>query len=972
MNSIEEENIPKNEFLKTYLHIHNPTLQDKPYYKLDLSKNILYLHNKINISESDKEGIFEFDKIFTNEKDNNLFIYKTICENILKESFNGKSHCLISYGNTMSDKFKTLIGDINNKGILMQTLDDIINNYFDSNENIKAHFSFFALYKDKLLDLNNYNDKIFNDKLEDNLMKKSIELSKNNEINNLNKINLDKNTKDEVNNKIDKLFSELIKIELESKYHIYSQSHFCFIIFFKNEFDHNTISTLTFILLNGSELLNKNTLSKKAEVSSSLISVDSQYIFNSIIYFTSQNKTINPNYLNYEKDKTSKLTSILNDICFNPTKANIKFVILGNIIPITGYYETTKDTLMFLFNMRQKCLNNKNNNKKNGRIISRKLSNNTKDDIIFDLENKIKYQADNIERMNKIVEKKDQKIFDLEKNYKVQVDFLKKFFGFKGQVEVLLSGDVNTKEYQEALNIKEAKENAAMLKRNIRLLEKDLKKKEEEIDKIKQKEDIKLNDQIMIKYYLLAEDIKNNKEKDNENKREFFTLIQNLENDIKNKNKIISELKKEIEQKNKILLSLPKSIKNHINKKERNEEETKEETKDKKDTEENVAITKEIKKKKKDLMDIIKLNEEEKYKIKLKYENLLSQSQKQIEEKNKQINDIIENNKIKYNSFKDELAKLYNIFINIINSYYKNKNKITLFEKYISNIEIEINEFNFPNIFKLIPKQNIKKNYITKIKKEETINNNENNNKSNTFTSEKIKETVLNFDDSSQFISLPQIINFMKLKNSNIFSYNKNQLEQISKENLIRTYLEIITYIQKLENYIQKYNKSQINNHKNINIKEDIITEYEEKIKKLKEALDKEIQKNYNDIMIINSQKKIIEENNYKNILNTSKNRSKDFYPTISNTLYNKENNFLKYRNSSKIRTSTEKNIYQPTIASLSDKNNYYNKLFGNSMESFDKFNKSNNTNKKRPLSSTSKAKGKRVSFENYKNNSNK
>ena len=134
MDSLEEEkNNIKNNFLKTYLHIHNPTTQDKPYYKLDLAKNVLYLHKQINISDQESDGIFELDKIFTNEKDNNSSIYKNICGNILKESFEGKSHCLISYGNTMSDKFKVFIGDNNNKGIFLQTLDDIKNRNINNN-----------------------------------------------------------------------------------------------------------------------------------------------------------------------------------------------------------------------------------------------------------------------------------------------------------------------------------------------------------------------------------------------------------------------------------------------------------------------------------------------------------------------------------------------------------------------------------------------------------------------------------------------------------------------------------------------------------------------------------------------------------------------------------------------------------------------------------------------------------------------
>ena len=951
MNSIKED--PKKNFLNLYLHIHNPTLQDKPYYKLDFSKNILHLNKQMNISESESNGIFEFDKIFTNEKDNNLNIYKIVTGDILNESLKGKSHCLISYGNTMSDKFKVFIGDTENKGILLQTLEDIKNNDFNTNENIKTYLSYFCLYNDKLIDFSNIKGNLNN--LEDNLMKKAIEINKNYDINGINKLNIDKNSND-INESINKLFKELIEIELKSKYHIYSKSHFCFIIYIINEIDNKIISTLTFILLNGSEFLSKNTILKKNDVSSSLISVESQYIYDSIIYSISCNKAINSNYKNYEKNRLSKLTSILNSICFNPENDNIKFIIIGNIIPITGQYETTKDTLMFLFNIRQNCFNNKKN-KENGEITIKRKSTLNRDDIIFDLESKMKFQADNIEQLNKIVQKKDEKIFDLEKNYKAQVEFMKKYFGFKGQIEVLLTGDVNTKEYKEAQNIREAKEDALILKRNIKMLENNLKKKEEEIKKIKYEKDIKLNDQTMIEYYLLAEDIKKNKKQDNENKKEYFTQIEKLENDIKIKDKIINDLKKEIEQKNKILISIPKVTKNKLK--------TKEKEKDNSlDTEEKPIIQNDKKEvEKKELIDMIKKNKEEYYKLKLKYENLLSQSQKKLEENINKMNQINKDNKLKYNSFKDELNEFYNIFINIINSYYKNKNKINIFEKTISNIENDINELNYPNIFKLITKKNITKNFSFKNKKEE-ISKNEILNEQ--ITQEKINKTALNFDDFSKSITFTKIINYIKTKNKSIFSFNKEQIFQLSKEILDKNYYEIITYVSKLEDYIFNYYESKEYKQKEKYENPDIIAEYEDKIKKLKLSLNNELQKNFNSLMIINSQKKQIEEFNLKYLLKSSrypKISANEYCPTVSGTQYNKENNFLKNRNSSKIRNKIEKNIniYQPTITSSSYKSN---KIFGQSIESFDKYN-----NKKRPLSSRTKNKGKNVSFLKIKNN---
>lgn len=954
----EDEDLIKSNCIKTYLHIHNPTVKDKPYYKIDKSKNILYLHNQKIISESESDGIFEFDKIFTNENSSSD-IYKNICDNMIQNFYEGKSHCFVSYGNTMSDKFKILIGDNNKKGILLQTFDDLITNN-NNKKDTKIFLSYFSIYNDKIIDLSNINtENDLNNKFEEDFMKEGIELSKNYDINNINKISLENNINN-INIKIDKLFSLLLNIDKSSKYHIYSSSHFCFILYLINTETNNIISTITFIILNGSELLNRNNLSKKSEVSSSLKSVESQYIYDSIIYSISSNKVFNHEnkVKNFEKEKLSKLTNLLNDICFNPDKENIKFIIIGNIIPITGYYETTKDTLMFLFNIRQSTLNKKNKNEKIN--VSRKLSYQNREDVIFDLESKIKFQADSIEDLNKTLKKKDEKIFDLEKNYKVQIEYLKNYFGFKGKIEVLLSGDVNTKEFKEASKIREAKENALILKKNINLLEKNMEKKEEEINKLKNERKIKLNDQTMIKYYFMADDIKKNKKKENDNKKEIFTQIQKYENDIKNKDKIINELKKEIEQKNKILLSIPKVIKNKINIKEI-------ENKENADNEDEIIeIKKETKKpEKNEYLKIIQKCKEENDKLIFKYENLLSQIQKQLEEKEYQINQIIQDNKLKYNSFKTELNKLFDTFANLINSYRKNKN-VYLFEKAIENTKEELDEYNYPNIFKLISTE-IRKKIISlkakeEIKKENNQDKNDNDNKNNSInfnklTKEKIKDTILNFDNDSKLTTnISQINNFINSKKKILFTYNKNQLEQLSKEILIKNYLEIITYIKTLEDYFECYKESQ-ENIKAKNINDTIISEYEEKIKTLTTKLDNECQKNNNNLIVINSQKKIIEQFNYKNILNINKTKLNDKYPLVSSNKYcptisgnkYKDNIFLKSKNYSQMRNSTEKNICDRILGST---------------EQFNKYKNTNRNNKnilKRPFSSTTRNKAQKI-----------
>ena len=580
--------------------------------------------------------------------------------------------------------------------------------------------------------------------------------------------------------------------------------------------------------------------------------------------------------------------------------------------------------------------------------------------MIFDLESKIKFQADSIEDLNKTLKKKDEKIFDLEKNYKVQIEYLKNYFGFKGKIEVLLSGDVNTKEFKEASKIREAKENALILKKNINLLEKNMEKKEEEINKLKNERKIKLNDQTMIKYYFMADDIKKNKKKENDNKKEIFTQMQKYENDIKNKDKIINELKKEIEQKNKILLSIPKVIKNKINMKEIENKENAD------NDDEIIEIKKETKKpEKNEYLKIIQKCKEENDKLIFKYENLLSQIQKQLEEKEYQINQIIQDNKLKYNSFKSELNKLFDTFANLINSYRKNKN-VYLFEKAIENTKEELDEYNYPNIFKLISTE-IRKKIISlkakeEIKKENNQDKNDNDNKNNSInfnklTKEKIKDTVLNFDNDSKLTTnISQINNFINSKKKILFTYNKNQLEQLSKEILIKNYLEIITYIKTLEDYFERYKESQ-ENIKAKNINDTIISEYEEKIKTLTTKLDNECQKNNNNLIVINSQKKIIEQFNYKNILNINKTKLNDKYPLVSSNKYcptisgnkYKDNIFLKSKNYSQMRNSTEKNICDRILGST---------------EQFNKYKNTSRNNKnilKRPFSSTTRNKAQKI-----------
>jgi len=1016
MDSIQEEKEEENDLIKTFLYITYPKIEDKSYYKVDLSNNILVLLDPITRTESDRDGIFEMDKIFTNEHTNS-YIYEEICSNTIKEALNGESFCFISYGNTISNKLNLLIGDVNDsytnvehRGLFPKLFDNLINNINSDKslrENLSINLSSFCIYNNKLIDLSNFLGKNISDFKEENFMKKAVEINK--KIDNLKNIKKvpTENVKDTLFF-INKLLSLLIQLDGESDYHIYSRAHFSIIIYIINN-NGEIVSTLTFILLNGSEVVDKNIKRERSNKKNSIlasIEVDSQFTYDSIINSLKNNKYINKikdkeennkdnkdikdnkkakEIFDYnEKNNISRLESILYDICFSPNKKNIKFRIMGSIVPNTGYYDTCKDTLMFLFNCRQA---NKSKLKSSLNLIGnfRDHEINKKDDMIFDLENKIKIQTNTIIELNKTIEKKNERLYELQKYYKKQVEVLKNFFGYTGNVDILLSDDEYTPEYQEAKRIREAKEDVNIFKKNIKELENKLKKKDDEIKKLKIDETVRINDKTMVKYYLGVNEMKKKKEKDKKSRNDYFNQIQAYEKEINNKNKIINILNKELENKSNIIMSIPKVIKNHMNNKDNMSISSEE-------------IIKVIKKKKEvdeqDLAMLQRDNNEEIRILKSKYTNLIMQKDKEIKDNTYQINKLTKDYKTVFSNFEDEIIKLYELFMNLIDYCYKNflsafnhknsmvtiNNKKEEFELKIEDCKKQINGYNYPIFFKAL---NNKNKLVPTLKDDEVKSKKIGYNSqkyllhksSNLNIKEAMEETVLNFDDTPP-LTMKQINNFINSK-SNIINiqYTEEQLDQMAKENLIKNYMSINKYICELENYIKKYNEKFDSNaiNKNEEIKNKF-EDYNQKIKKLTALLDKEVQKNNKNMVIINSQNKIIEKLQKENVLSNnilkykndnssykmSLSKSKDKYPLLAHDNLiinnNRQTNLINYKKSSsqiKCRNNTEYNYvsnYQPT-SGTSGYSSYAKTIVDNSNNNSN----SKTTLKKRPFSSYQK-----------------
>jgi hypothetical protein len=268
MEIVQEE---ESDLIRTFLKVGNPKKElkgEKPYYDLDLEKNIIFLHDPIFKTKSDNSSLIEVNKIFT-DAHSNSYIFEQVCQNTISESLNGDSFVFISYGITSSEKLEMLIGNIEDSnrnkehiGImprLLNKLIDDINNNKEYKDSISINLSYICIHDTKLIDLSNYIGKDFSNYTANDFLKDGILIENPDIINQVKKVPTE--NYNDVLFFINKLLLYLRKLEDNSNGHLFSKSHFSIIIYITNN-EGKTISKLIFILLNGSEQLNKDKRSR--------------------------------------------------------------------------------------------------------------------------------------------------------------------------------------------------------------------------------------------------------------------------------------------------------------------------------------------------------------------------------------------------------------------------------------------------------------------------------------------------------------------------------------------------------------------------------------------------------------------------------------------------------------------------------------------------------------------------------------
>ena len=525
-----------------------------------------------------------------------------------------------------------------------------------------------------------------------------------------------------------------------------------------------------------------------------------------------------------------------------------------------------------------------------------------------------------IDDQKKHLSKKDEKIAFLGQVYQEQINIMKKKFNFTGDINLLLSGDENTKEAKFIQNLKDSLEKNIRNEGNLHLLQKKIEEQEEEIKKLKNKEQIIDSNDTLIKYYISVQQINEEKNRKDKDINKLRIEKEELNKKLELKDKIIEKYKKEIEDKNKILFNLPQKLKDSYiyNLSDENKNKTNREInigeailEEENNNEKNESLetdnlyTKEIERIKKENQKNIII-------LKLNYDNLIKEKENIIKKLESNY-EILKKDKYQdLNKYGNEIIKLNKILMSLISNYKRiyDSNlterlsiinfslKKEEFDKIIMSVDKDINCNNFPLLYQSLIKTNqlkttqpllytnYKKIYSplhklkdykeVKIKKENIIEN-------------ELKNIVGANDE--------EINNFFKEEtNKGNLIFSKEQLEKMSKEEIIQHCININNKFIGIENYLAKYTKYK----KGFNVeefemgekyKEKIIEELKEKIKKLSINLDEQVKTNNKNIYIINTQNRKIDKLQkeaiiYNNILN-HKNHSSSIISPNKSTIYN-------------------------------------------------------------------------------------
>ena len=751
LNEEQNEYEEENERIKVYLKVKPSLATDKIFYNISRDRKILSLLDNITLDDPKKSKKVELNKIFTH-KDENSYIYEEIMRNCVVNSLGGENFTFISYGDSNSEKHNLIIGtsdcyeNINNRGLLPRLLESYINK-IDSNEilsdTISLNISYMLINNNNLIDLSQFmgrENKTLEKITKDELIKK---YSKEIKIDDKNTNYLKSIKKTPIDKANDSLFFLLQIINLFYKFeatgnHFLTWSYFIIIIYVTDN-DGKSISTLTFIIMPGNEILlhrfpkTKTYLGteRRDSISISLKSNAFECLYTSedilehldtkqLMENTKENKDEkntdkdkkNNTIKNKKKEIKSKLFHIIGNLAFDTNQKTIqynrKYIIIGSIFGNSGLITNIKDTLYFLFQCQkfshQKIANKSLKNEVDYTFFTERIK--AKNEQIYDLESKFKTQETKINELNNLMDSKEHNLIALQNNYKYQLELLKEELGFKGDIDNLLKNNKKSKEYEFALKIRNTTDNNRLKNIKIEELKEQIEQINMDIKQLKNLLDMKENDVTMMKIIRAIREANINKKKEKDIRNRMGEEIENL---VK-KNKILKNkiliFKNEINLKKNLLKNLPDifsnniNIKNNMNNFEIKMNDVKNDYASKLLGENNI-----------ELKNVENIEKNEKEIIINKYKDIKKQNQNEIINIKNKMDTMTPNFIIEKNKYLDELVFLYKSIINIIKLYKKsfstncsifmNKDR---FDKLLRKEEKYINPNTFPLLYEELGK----------------------------------------------------------------------------------------------------------------------------------------------------------------------------------------------------------------------------------------------------------------------------
>ena len=382
------------------------------------SSNIIKITNPSNIN---KKSIFTFDFTFDSDSSQKE-IYENTTKPLIKKVLEGYNATVFAYGATGSGKTYTMVGNGENPGIMIRSINDLFNELNNINKLYNVEISYVEIYNEQLKDLLDYNNDKFVDIRYDN--NKGICLIGANFI----KVNCA--------NDAFKLLVTGNKNRSESSNYLNensSRSHAILQINIKcedndnlNYFNKITFGKFILVDLAGSEKININT---KGNLESGSINKSLLALGKCI------NNLISNNRNNFIPWRDSKLTRILQD----SLSGNCRIVMIANISPSVISYEETLHTLQYANRAKNIKVNLKQNFMESNNFKIDKY-----DEIIHNLKEEIDLVRNEINEKEKFYEninennkiKNDKEIDD-----KMEKDLIRHF-----QEEVKIKKEIIEKE----------------------------------------------------------------------------------------------------------------------------------------------------------------------------------------------------------------------------------------------------------------------------------------------------------------------------------------------------------------------------------------------------------------------------------------------------------------------------------------------------------------------------------------------